>query len=84
MEQELERRVDALEQRDIEKQAQLDALKAEIEANTTADIKRWKKTVQFVKTGSKVVSIAFIVLLVLIGMFPALADKLIEFVPIIA
>lgn len=84
MEQELERRVDALEQRDIEKQAQIDSLKAQIEANTTEDIKRWKKTVHFVKTGSKVVSIAFIVLLVLIGMFPALADKLIEFVPIIA
>lgn len=43
MEQELERRVDALEQRDIEKQAQIDALKAEITANTTEDIKRWKK-----------------------------------------
>lgn len=84
MEQELERRVDALEQRDIEKQAQIDALKAEITANTTEDIKLWKKTVHFVKTGSKVVSVAFIVLLVLIGMFPALADKLIEFVPIIA
>lgn len=80
---ELERRIDILEQHDIEHANQIEALKEAIKANGDADIKRWKKTVKFVKTGSKVVAIAFIVLLVLIGMFPALADKLIEFVPVI-
>lgn len=81
---ELERRVDILEQHDIEQSNQIKALEEAIKANGDADIKRWNKTVSFIKTGSKVVSIAVIVLLVLIGMFPALADKLIEFVPIIA
>lgn len=80
---ELERRVDILEQHDIEQSNQIKALEEAIKANGEADIKRWKKTVQFIKTGSKVVSVAFIVLLVLIGMFPALADKLIEVVPVI-
>ena len=80
---ELERRVDILEQHDIEQSNQIKALEEALKANGEADIKRWKKTVQFIKTGSKVVSVAFIVLLVLIGMFPALADKLIEVVPLI-